>query len=89
MMEKLQQTHKGETITLQYPSIQQMLKTEAYLFSGVDGGAWSGGGCADRGAGGGARGADRVDFTCYVMDLPCQDGQILGKVLTDPTHTGK
>lgn len=62
---------------------------EPYLLPGVDGGARRGGGCADGGAGSRAGGTDRVDFACHVMDLPCQDSQVLGQVLTDPAHTGK
>ncbi len=60
-----------------------------YLLSGVDGGARCGRGCADRGAGRSAGGTDRVDLTSHVMDLSCQDSQVLGEVMADPTHTGK
>ena len=61
----------------------------AYLFAGIDGGAGRRGGGADRGAGSRSRGADRVDLSGHVVDLPGEDGQVLGQVLTDPAHTGK
>ena len=61
----------------------------AYLFAGIDGGAGRRGGGANRGAGSRSRGADRVDLSGHVVDLPGEDGQVLGQVLTDPTHTGK
>lgn len=60
-----------------------------HLLAGVDGGAGGGGGRADGGAGGGARGADGVNLARHVVDLACQDSQVLGQVLTDPTYTGK
>lgn len=60
-----------------------------YLLPRVDGGARCGGGRADRGAGRRAGGTDGVDLARHVVDLSCQDGQILGQVLTDSAHTGK
>ncbi len=62
---------------------------QMYLLSGVDGGAWCGRGRAGRGAGRSAGGTDRVDLASHVMDLSCQDSQVLGEVLTDPAHTGE
>lgn len=70
-------------------ALLRALLRAAYHFVGVNGGAGCGGGGADSGAGSRARGADWVDLSGHIVDLPGKDGQVLGQVLTDPTHTGK